>query len=116
VEVPAAGGEVAQLDQAAAGLGAGAEDDHRLGHVGVVLADGGPGAFQRGDDRAGRHLRRRLVVGFGRRPVGGALVVVVVGPGVSLVMVMLVPRSASQRSSQARPSLSSTWRARVTAT
>ena len=47
VDLPAPGGEVAQGQ--ALGIAAGGDDHHRLRDVGVVGADGGPGAFERGD-------------------------------------------------------------------
>jgi hypothetical protein len=48
-ELPAAGGEVAQVEPPAAGVAAGGDHDHDLRDVGMPGADGRPGVFQGGD-------------------------------------------------------------------
>ena len=47
VDLPAVGGEVAQIQALA--LGAGGDHQDRLGHLGVTGADGLPGVFQGGE-------------------------------------------------------------------
>ena len=48
-ELPAAGGEVAQVEPPAAGVAAEGDHDHDLRDVGMPGADGRPGVFQGGD-------------------------------------------------------------------
>jgi hypothetical protein len=71
--LPARGGEVPPLEQATAGLAASPQDDHHLGHVGMVSADRGPCALQRGDHGAGGCLRawRGGLSVHGRPPLWG---------------------------------------------
>jgi hypothetical protein len=52
-ELPAAGGEVAEVEPPAARVAARGDHDHDLGNVGVVAADGRPGVFQGCNQAAG---------------------------------------------------------------
>jgi hypothetical protein len=61
VDLPAVGGEVAQIQTLA--LGAGGDDQHRLGHLRVAATDALPGVLQGRDQQAGRPVRRGGVGG-----------------------------------------------------
>jgi hypothetical protein len=63
VDLPAVGGEVAEVEPLA--FCAGGDHQHRVRHVGVVLTDGLPGMFQGGDQQAGGPVLAGTVVGFG---------------------------------------------------
>jgi hypothetical protein len=52
-ELPAAGGEVTQIQPPAPGIAAGGDHDHDLRDVGVMAADGRPGVLQGGNQAAG---------------------------------------------------------------
>jgi hypothetical protein len=55
LDLPAVGGEVAQIQPLA--LGAGGDHQHGFWYVGVAVADGVPGVLQGGDQQAGRPVR-----------------------------------------------------------
>jgi hypothetical protein len=55
LDLPAVGGEVAEVDPLA--LTAGGDHQYRLRHVGVAPADGLPGVLQDGDQQAARPVR-----------------------------------------------------------
>jgi hypothetical protein len=59
VDLPAVGGEVAQIQPLA--LGAGSDHDDYVRHVGVSGADGLPGVLQGPDQEAGRPVRGGVV-------------------------------------------------------
>ena len=62
VDLPAVGGEVAQIQPLA--FGAGGDDQDRVGHLGVAGADGLPDVFQGGDQQTRCAVRRGGVVGW----------------------------------------------------
>jgi hypothetical protein len=62
VDLPAVGGEVAEIQPLP--LGAGGDHQDRLGDLGVAAADGLPGVLQGGDQQAGRPVGGGGVVGW----------------------------------------------------
>jgi hypothetical protein len=62
VDLPAVGGEVAQVEPLA--FGPGGDDQHRLGHLGVAATDALPGVLQGRDQQAGRPVRGGGVGGW----------------------------------------------------
>ena len=75
VDLPAVRGEVAPVEPLA--LRPGGDHQHRLGHVGVVAADGLPGPFEGGNQQAGGAVEG----GAGGCLVHQSLALLVCGPG-----------------------------------